>query len=380
MVDFPVYYHLILTDDCNLCCSYCRAKAFSDGADTDVREKDIEIDPDLPADLAYDRADLYAFLAKDPDPVVTFYGGEPLLRTDLVREIMDNAPVHRFMVQTNGLLLHTLPQEYVNRFATILVSLDGREDLTDTHRGAGTYRKVMDNVRRIRAGGFTGELIARMTVAEDTGITDAVTYLSDNPDYAFSSIHWQLDANFTSDFSFRNFTAWANEDYNPGIRNLVSRWVAMMEERGSVPRWYPFLDTMDDLLNGRASRLRCGAGHANYSIMTDGHIAPCPVMIGMKKYYLGHIATADPAALPEVGPGGECTGCDIRLFCGGRCLYANIVEPWGVTERKSVCGTVANLHDALAAALPTVRSLLEAGTIRRQDFCHEKYNGCEIIP
>jgi uncharacterized protein len=334
----------------------------------------------MPVELDYDLKDLYAFLSRDPCPVVTFYGGEPLLRTDLVREIMDGAPVQRFMLQTNGLLLDRLEPAYVNRFSTILVSLDGCEALTDAHRGAGTYRKVMENVRRIPDRGFTGELIARMTVAEDTDIVDAVTCLSDNPDYSFSSIHWQLDANFTPDFGQRDFAAWTAASYNPGIRTLVQRWVQIMETTGSVPRWYPFLDTMDDLLQGRRSRLRCGAGHANYTILTDGHIAPCPVMIGMKEHYLGHIGTAQPATLPRVEVNGECTACGIRDFCGGRCLYANIIQPWNAQERRLVCSTVENLHGALSTALPQVRALVRKGRIAQAQFSHEKFNGCEIIP
>jgi len=340
----------------------------------------IEIDEYLPLEPAYDLGELYAFLARDTSPAVTFYGGEPLLKMDLIREIMDGAPVERFMIQTNGLLLNELPPEYVNRFSTILVSLDGRETLTDAHRGTGTYRRVMENVRRIIAGGYCGELIARITVAEDTDLVDAVTYLSDNPDHAFSSIHWQLDANFTPDFTHRSFASWSETSYNPGIRTLVQRWVSLIETTGSVPYWYPFLDTMDDLLQGRKSRLRCGAGHANYAIMTDGHIAPCPVMIGMKGHYLGHISTADPAHLPRVDVGGECTYCGIRDFCGGRCLYANIIQPWNTQERRLVCSTVENLHAALTGALPQVRALIRDGRITLSDFSHEKYNGCEIIP
>jgi putative peptide-modifying radical SAM enzyme len=377
-VRITLYYHLILTDDCNLCCSYCRAKPFEPGSADEGSP--IEIDENLPVELEYDLDTLYDFLKQDPDPALTFYGGEPLLKTDMIQTIMDIAPVQRFMIQTNGLLLDRLGPEYVNRFSTILVSLDGGETLTDSHRGNGTYRKVLSNVKTVLAGGFTGELIARMTVTEDTDIVDAVTYLHNNPDHSFSSIHWQLDANFSSDFSRRSFAPWVHDRYNPGVRTLVQRWVQLMETTGRVPRWYPFLDTMDDLLHDRQSLLRCGAGHANYSIMTDGHIAPCPVMIGMKQQYLGHIGTTRPGDLGRTGVGGECTACKIRDFCGGRCLYAHIVRPWKEDARTLVCGTVENLHVALTGALPRVRALIGEGVLQHDDFAHEKFNGCEIIP
>ena len=74
------------------------------------------------------------------------------------------------MMQTNGILLDRLPADIVNRFTTILVSLDGNRELTDSNRGAGVYNRVMENIRKIRAGGYAGELIARMTVTESTDI------------------------------------------------------------------------------------------------------------------------------------------------------------------------------------------------------------------
>ncbi len=374
-----MYYHLILTDNCNLCCRYCRGKAFLD-LEENEGPYPIEIDKDIPINLEFNLETLYAFLRRDPSPSLTFYGGEPLLRADLIERIVRNSPVKRFMMQTNGLLLDRLPPEITNRFTIILISLDGRRELTDANRGDGVYDQVMENVRKIIMNGYRGEIIARMTVTESTDIVDAVHWLAENPDHPFTSIHWQMDANFSGDFSHRQFADWASDSYNPGIRTLVRDWVNHMESVGEVLRWYPFLDTMDDLLNSRSSRLRCGSGYANYSIMTDGHIAPCPVMIGMKQYYIGHIQHANPGQLDHIEVGGECRECRIRSFCGGRCLYSNIIRPWGEAERRLVCETVENLHDALTDALPRVRSLISSGIITAEDFTHEKFNGCEIIP
>ncbi|MDD1697120.1 MAG: TIGR04084 family radical SAM/SPASM domain-containing protein [Methanoregula sp.] len=376
-----MHFHLIVTDECNLCCSYCRGKIFEamDGADN-PEGVPIETDPFLPPELDFDLPLLYNFLKKDPSSTLTFYGGEPLMRPDIVSTIVQEAPVQRFMLQTNGLLLDQLCPEIINRFSTILISVDGREDLTDVNRGKGTYRKVMHNIKKIRNDGYTRDLIARMTVNENTDIDDAVHWLAGNPDYSFSSIHWQLDANFTSDFPHRRFRDWVVENYNPGILRLVTDWVDHMENEREVLRWYPFLDPMEDLLLGRQSMLRCGSGHANYSIMTDGHIAPCPVMIGMSQYYVGHIRDSDPRDLAVITINGECADCHIRGFCGGRCLYSNIIKPWGADERRIVCSTVETLHTGLLNALPRVKDLIARGVILPADFSHEKYNGCEIIP
>jgi len=376
-----LYFHLILTDECNLCCTYCRAKAFEEPVENDDPTlSQVEIDPTLPSELDVNLNLLYDFLKKDPESTLTFYGGEPLIRADLVNTIVKDAPVRRFMMQTNGILLDRLDSKVINRFSTILVSIDGNEALTNANRGQGTYRTIINNVKRIRQNGYHQELIARMTVNEGTDIVDAVRWLSDNPDYSFSSIHWQLDANFADDFSHRQFAGWVTENYNPGIVRLIKLWVDHMETDGKVLRWYPFLDPMEDLLHGRQSLLRCGSGYANYSIMTDGHIAPCPVMIGMSQYYVGHVKDADPLNLPIIEVNGDCTNCKIRGFCGGRCLYSNITKPWRAEERRMVCGTVKNLHDGLTGALPRVKDLIKEGVIYLSDFSHEKFNGCEIIP
>jgi len=373
-----VFYHLIVTDNCNLCCRYCRAKAF-EPFQSEEDPDDAGIDCSLPVDFSLDPEDLYTYLARDPDAVLTFYGGEPLLRADLVTEIVRHAPVHRFMMQTNGICIPSLPDDVIRKFELIHLSVDGPEELTDFCRGHGTYRKVIAGARYLEDHGFTGELNARMTVTEATDIRKAVMFLTDNDDFSFSSIHWQIDADFWNDFSRRTFAGWVESSYNPGIRELLRIWVDRMYA-GTVLRWYPFLDTMEDLLMDRESRLRCGSGYADYTILTDGTIVPCPVMIGMKRYYLGHIRTANPDNLPEITVQGDCLDCDIRKFCGGRCLYSNITRPWKPEERAIVCGTVRNLHNALLEVLPEVKDLIRQGTVSIRDFSHTKFNGCEIIP
>lgn len=367
-----MFFHLIVTDDCNLCCSYCRAKMFEE--EDPAGHSPGTIDETICEDLNFPLTDLYAFLKKDKDAVLTFIGGEPLLRTDKIMEIMDHAPVKRFMLQTNGTLLAKLPKEYTNRFETILISIDGDKDLTDKHRGEGIYNMVISTAQSIRKNGYNGELIARMTIAEDTDIFSAVMHLANH----FTSIHWQMDADFTGDFSHRRFAVWSKE-YNIGIKKLVSEWVSRIEETGIVPKWYPFLSTTEDLLLGHSSKLRCGSGYTNYSIMTNGWIAPCPIMVGMADYYAGHVKNADPAHLPEIPIGEPCLSCDIYGFCGGRCLYSNIIRPWR-EEYQLVCGTIRNLHDALIENLPRIQKMLDEKTLSMEAFAHTRYNGCEIIP
>jgi putative peptide-modifying radical SAM enzyme len=374
-----VHYFLLLTDECNLCCTYCRGKIFSV---PDQSSEKIEIDDEFPCDLNFPLDSLYKFLSEDKDPVLTFYGGEPLLKSSLIREIMDNAPPCKYIIQTNATLLDSLGHEYVNRFKSIFASIDGDKKTTDECRGKGTYDTVIRNLKLIKEQGYENEIVARMTISENNNICESVKYLSSNSDFSFNSVHWQTDSNFWTDFKLRkNYSDWVYGSYNPGIKRLVNLWTNIMKEEGRVMMWYPFVDTMYDILSGKkTSPLRCGSGFENYSIIQDGNIAPCPCMAGLKDFYCGHIRTCTPSSLKKIEIAGDCCGCDIKNFCGGRCLYSNITRPWPFEGRKIVYDTVKNLKDCIEGKAVEVRDLIDDGVISMEQFSHEKYNGCEIIP
>ncbi len=296
---------------------------------------------------------------------------------------MDNVDAKLFMIQTNGLLLDKLEPKYVNRFHTILVSIDGEEALTDYYRGNGTFRKVINNLKLIKQNGFSGELIARMTVMEKTDIYKEVRWVLKNDEFSFSSVHWQLNAGFWgNDYQRRNFEEWTEKSYIPGVKKLAEFWVDQMEEKGIVLKLYPFLGIVDSFLHEEKNCfMRCGGGWINYAIQTDGYIIPCPTMWGMKKYYLGHIENVEPSEIKKIfveQP--PCTNCAIMNVCGGRCLYANITKRWKDEAYGKVCHTVAELVVAVKTEVPRIQRLLKNKKVNLTDFDFIKYNGCEIIP
>jgi uncharacterized protein len=374
-----MFFHVVLTTDCNLQCKYCFGESIEDFAEDFANFK---VDYSLPKKISYDFALLDKFCKCDPDCVLTFYGGEPLLCTNELKQIMDLTNPRHFMIQTNGLLLDSLEPNYVNRFHTILVSLDGDEKLTDCYRGRGTFRRVIDNLKLIMKNGFPGEIIARMTVMEQTDIFRQVNWLLNNDEFNFSSVHWQLNAGFWgNDYGRRDFERWSVESYVPGLKLLARFWVREMAEKGVVHKIYPFLGVTNSMLSGeKESLLRCGAGWINYAIQTDGYIVPCPAMWGIKDFYLGHIIDANPIALEKIYVNSPCTECNILNVCGGRCLYANITKRWTKDAYSSVCNTVKELTNIMKKELPQIRQLIDNGTVCLNDFEFMKYNGCEIIP
>jgi len=376
-----MFFHLLLTSNCNLQCKYCFGESLDD-FDEEFGD-DIEVDYNLPRKVTYDIADLDRFVRKDPDCVLTFYGGEPLMQMDTLRQIMDQVSPKLYMMQTNGILLDKLEPKYVNRFHTLLVSIDGEEALTDYYRGKGTFRRVIDNLKLIKRNGFQGELIARMTVMEQTDVEKHVKWLLCNEEFSFTSVHWQLNAGFWgNDYKKRNFEEWTKTSYIPGVDALVRYWVDQMAETGKVLKLYPILGIAYSLLHDEKNELmRCGSGWINYSIQMDGQILPCPTMWGMKAYYLGHINDADPLKLPKLFVTNKpCSDCKILGLCGGRCLYTNIVKRWPDEAYSKVCHTVEQLINSVQLEIPRIQQLIQTEQIRLEDFDYLKYNGAEIIP
>lgn len=372
-------FFVTLTLNCDLECLYCDGECcdcfddFDDG---------IAVDYDVPEEISYKPEILRDFIAKDPEAVVIFYGGEPLLRMDRMLEYMDLLPAKHFMLHTNATHLGEVPAAYLRRLHTISVSIDGDRELTDYYRGEGVYDTIIRNVKAARAAGYTGEIIARMTVQEETDIYKQVLHLLDNPDFCFDSVHWQLNALFwRNDYLRRDFAGWTEKEYNPGVRKLIGKWLDVMRTEGRVLRIYPFIGLMNSLLRNETTHLRCGAGWAEYSIQTDGNISPCPVMVAMPDYYTGNITRNSPDDLKVIHVSGLCKDCDILGICGGRCLYANATMKWGEKGFREVCATIRFLIGSLKEVQPEIEKMIADGKIKASGFDQEiGYNSCEIIP
>ncbi|MEK6959469.1 MAG: TIGR04084 family radical SAM/SPASM domain-containing protein [archaeon] len=371
-------YHIITTPECNLCCKYCGDKAFSEP------ESDICFES-VPSEPTYTMAQLNSFFKRDKSPPISiiFYGGEPLLNIPFIMEVMDSQAeyktVNNFLIQTNGTLLDKLPAKYVNRFHTILVSIDGGKEITNANRGEGTYEKLIANLKLIKKNGFKGELIARMAVEEPTDFYADIMWLLDNPDFKFTSIHWQLDANMWHDYEKRDFTNWSKK-YNKGVSKLADYWISEMK-KGNVLRLYPFMGIIDSLLYGTRYYLRCGSGIGNFTILPNGKLSTCPIMSGISENYLGDISKTEPKDLPfKLTIGEPCPSCKYFDLCGGRCLYSNLHPVWPKKGILEVCATTRHLIQEMEKAAPKIEFLLKAKKIKKEDFEFLKYNCAEIIP
>jgi len=142
-------FYVTLTTLCNLSCRYCYGKCLEDMESS----FDFEVDYSQPSTISYGLNTLAEFLSKDEEETtVIFYGGEPLLEMQKMMEIMDAVKAEKFMIQTNGILLHKLPPEYVNRLHTVLVSIDRRRNNRAHDRYRGNRNRKTSLVATVQRG------------------------------------------------------------------------------------------------------------------------------------------------------------------------------------------------------------------------------------
>src|SRR3989338_6131193 len=320
IVGSRVELQLLTTLTCNLKCTYC-----SLGVGDVVGSQDK---------VSYTIDALDAFIGKhlsEHEVYVTFYGGEPTLNLDFIKEIMARYPTFRFQLQTNGTLLDNLPDSVLANLSNILLSIDGGEAITDGFRGRGVYRQVVKNTRAVRdrmAGTFT----ARVTWSSEETTFEELDELASTFDY----VYFQFVAGEGT------YTPEAMEKKKAVITQLVDKFFA-------GDGLYPIIPIMgivrNKVLPTRATELYHGKTQCRVSthilnVMPDGKIFPCPDMM--------------------YAPDMLCDRCEAQPWCRGNCmknLYLayvkndqryrdNVVDP--ICDLVRFLGREIDRHDPLA--------------------------------
>ena len=211
-----MHYHIILTEVCNLKCKYCYEKSMKEF------ENGLEEKWNYDSETTFDSEVLIERLKKllKPTDTLIFYGGEPLVRIDKMKEIMDSVDC-RFCIQTNGVFLDKLDFDYVKRLDKMLVSIDGTRERDVENKGPIHYDKAVANVRMLRDKGYAGEIVARMVISKPD-VYEQVKAILDLD--LFDSVHWQIDAGFyKNDFEEMKFREFV-EKYNKSLDKLLDFW------------------------------------------------------------------------------------------------------------------------------------------------------------
>lgn len=331
----------------------------------------------MPHKIKYSIEDLKNFIVQDDKADIAFYGGEPLLKADFMKLIIDEVPAKNFMLQTNGILIKRLEPEYLHKFHTILLSIDGSREVTDFYRGEGVYNAVTDALEYLKSIRYGGDVVARMTVSEKNDIYESVTHLLSLP---FNHIHWQLDAVWSADDLWHNFKRWLEENYKPGIEKLIKLWIEKMKN-GKILGIVPFQGIVKRMFF-QSEGLPCGAGRDAFAISTSGSILACPICSEFTWNIIGDIQNTIPANLKNTVLIAEpCNSCEIYKYCGGRCLFAYKERLWGEEGFKILCDITKHLVHNLLDLKPKIERLISKRKIKRSTLNYPEINNTtEIIP
>ncbi|MCP4699799.1 MAG: TIGR04084 family radical SAM/SPASM domain-containing protein [Gammaproteobacteria bacterium] len=363
-------YVIFTTDVCNLRCKYC--------FDPDEQWRQRK------NGTFYDFQTLKTFVERDKGEIrLMLYGGEPLVNIDFVTRCINEIRHHGVFLQTNGQLLHRIPDDLLPKIDIIGISLDGPPEITNAIRGPGVYEKAIRNASALRQRGFPGVLHARMTIEPvQNDICRSVGHFFEDCEVAFDSVYWQLNAQFWPEqwaLEGKSITKWFRESYNPGVTVLAEKFVTGLLTGRPVLNCVPFAAiALLELRGERLDYMQCRAGRDFMGISTNGDIYTCPVAQCYPHHKLGHITQTDFDYSRFRRPLNQpCPDCDVLHLCGGRCLLANTEKEWGEDGHALVCESVKHLVAETRRCLPRLKAAVEAGKVHLEDLAKAvNYSEC----
>lgn len=265
---------------------------------------------------------------------VDFFGGEPLMNWDVVKQLVEYAREvekkhnknFRFTLTTNGMLVDDEVIDFANReMSNVVLSLDGRKEIHDRFRvdyaGKGSWEQIVPKFQKF---------------VEKRGNKDYYmrgTFTHANPDF-LKDIQTMLDLGFT-ELSMEPVVCAAGdpseltEEDMPIVFDQYEKLAALMIERKKEGRPFTFYHYMIDLSGGPCIYKRisgCGSGTEYMAVTPWGDLYPCHQFVGDEKFKLGDIWTGvtnteiqSEFMQCNVYERPECRDCWARLYCSGGC-------------------------------------------------------------
>ena len=265
---------------------------------------------------------------------VDFFGGEPLMNWEVVKQIVayarsvekQHSKNFRFTLTTNGMLINDEVIEFANReMSNVVLSLDGRREVHDATRvdyaGHGSYDRIVPKFQKlVAARGGKGYYMRG-------------TFTHRNPDFTKDVLH-MADLGFT-ELSMEPVVAAPDDPMalTPADIEIVKQQYELLatemlrRERAGKP--ITFYHYMIDLTAGPCIYKRisgCGSGTEYMAVTPWGDLYPCHQFVGEEAYRLGNIwngvtnrelreefRACNAYARPE------CADCWAKLYCSGGC-------------------------------------------------------------
>lgn len=322
---------LHIAHDCNLRCEYC----FASTGDYGVGRKRMSLETgkkaiDFLLEKSLDRKNLE----------LDFFGGEPLMNWDVVKEIViyarekekEYGKKFRFTITTNGLLLTDDKIDFINKeMSNVVLSIDGRKEVNDRMRkrvdGTGSYDKITDSFKKLVDKRGDKEYYVRGT------------YTKYNLDFSNDVMHL-YELGFDQ-ISVEPVMADPEMPYaitKSDLPKIFKEYEILADKLQKVyeqEKFVNFFHFMLDLDQGPCAikRLRgCGCGNEYVAITPDGDIYPCHQFVGIEDFKMGNLddGTFDQEmksyfAGSHVYSKPECKKCWAKFYCSGGCNANNYI-------------------------------------------------------
>jgi len=317
---------LHVAHDCNLACSYCFAGDGDYHGPKGLMSVEVgKAAMDYLVENSGNRRNLE----------VDFFGGEPLMNFEMVKEIVTYARSiekeanknFRFTITTNGVLLDDEKQAYINEnMCNVVLSIDGR-------------KKVHDYVRKTRTGKGSYDLIMPkfQKLAETRGQKDYFvrgTFTRYNLDFAKDVMHL-ADLGF-KEISMEPVVAPLDMPYaiqEEDLPKLYAEYESLakqMLQRKKDNKDFNFFHFNIDLSQGPCAHKRlagCGSGTEYLAVTPEGDLYPCHQFVGMPEFKMGNVyqgitdtTIGEQFAQCHVYSKPKCKDCWAKFYCSGGCV------------------------------------------------------------
>jgi len=319
---------LNIAHDCQLRCKYC----FASTGDFGKGRKLMSLETGKHAiDFLLENS------GDRPNLELDFFGGEPLMNFNVVKQIVEYARSRekeynkkfRFTITTNGLLLDDDKIDFINKeMSNVVLSIDGRKEVNDYFRvlpnGQGCYDMIIPKYKKLVEGRGDKEYYVRGT------------FTNRNKDFS-NDVFALYEAGFDQ-ISVEPVVGDSDEyalvmDDLPEIFKEYERLADRIIENEKNGKKFNFFHFMIDLDQGPCAikRLRgCGCGNDYVAVTPDGDIFPCHQFVGINEYKMGNIdeGTFDQEmkkdfAAAHVYSKPDCRECWAKFYCSGGCNANN---------------------------------------------------------
>lgn len=328
---------LHIAHDCNLACKYCFAGEGEYCGDRSLMSFEV-------GKQAFDF--LIANSSTRKNLEVDFFGGEPLMNFEVVKQLVayarEQEKIHnknfRFTLTTNGVLLDEEVMDFANKeMYNVVLSLDGRKETNDRMRvsrnGKGSYDLIVPKFK---------EMVKRRG---DKEYYIRGTYTHYNTDFTKDILH-MADLGFTK-LAMEPVVASPDAPYAlkeedlPILFDQYEKLAAEMVRREKNGKGFTFFHYMIDLEGGPCIAKRiagCGVGTEYVAVTPWGDLYPCHQFVGDENYLLGNVfdgitneEVRSRFKMCNIYTRPQCNDCFARLYCSGGCS-ANAYHATGSIE------------------------------------------------